>query len=69
MMSIELVIMLVTGLCIAGGLGSYYWSEQRYGQGIIDGINMLDSGRLQYESYYEDDQKYIKIDIKAEDEE
>lgn len=42
---------------------------KEYEKGIIDGINMYDSGRLTYEAYYEGDQKYIKIDIKAEDEE
>jgi len=42
---------------------------KEYEKGVIDGINMLDAGRLTYEAYYEGDQKYIKIDIKAEDEE
>jgi hypothetical protein len=42
---------------------------KEYEKGIIDGINMYDSGRLEYEAYYEGEQKFIKIDIKAEDEE
>ena len=68
-MSIEIVLMLIFFVGLSGGIVSYFYAEQRYGKGIIDGIQMLDSGRLTYTSYYEGDQKYLNIQIEPEDEE
>lgn len=70
MMSIDIVALLAASICLIGGLASWWYGEQQYGKGILDGIQMLDSGRLTYEAYYEDDQKYLKINIaELEDEE
>lgn len=70
MMSIDIVALLAASICLAGGVASWWYGEQQYGKGILDGIQMLDSGRLTYEAYYEDDQKYLKINIaELEDEE
>ena len=63
------ILLLVILVCLVGGIISYLYGEQRYGKGIIDGIQMLDAGRLTYTSYYEDDQKYLNIHIEPEDEE
>lgn len=70
MMSIDIVALLAASICLVGGVASWWYGEQQYGKGILDGIQMLDSGRLTYEAYYEDDQKYLKINIaELEDEE
>ena len=70
MMSIDIVALLAASICLAGGVASWWYGEHQYGKGILDGIQMLDSGRLTYEAYYEGDQKYLKINIaELEDEE
>jgi hypothetical protein len=69
MIAVEFIYLWAFLMIAVGGVIIWRHGEAQYGKGIIDGINMLDSGRLQYESYYEGDQKYIKIDIKPEDEE
>ena len=70
MMSIELVSLLVLAITLIGGIASYYYGENKYGKGILDGIQMYDSGRLTYEAFYEGDQKYLSINIaELEDEE
>jgi len=67
-MAIETVLLIVALIALAGGVASYFYGEQRYGKGIIDGIQMLDAGRLTYKSYYEGDDKYLNIQIEPEDE-
>jgi len=68
-MNIELVIMLILAICAVGGLASWWYGEQQYGKGILDGIQMHNSGRLTYTSYEENGQTMISINIKEEDEE
>ena len=70
MMSIDIVALLAASICLIGGLASWWYGEQQYGKGILDGIQMHNSGRLTYTTYEEDGQTMIKIDIQeAEDEE
>lgn len=70
MMSVDIVVLLILAICVAGGAASWYWGESQYGKGILDGIQMYDSGRLTYEAFYEGDQKYLSINIaELEDEE
>jgi len=67
MMSIELVSLLVLAITLVGGIASYYYGEDKYGKGILDGIQMHNSGRLTYTTYMEDGQEMLKIDIKEEE--
>jgi len=69
MMEFETVLTLVLSLCALGGYGSYRYGRQEYGKGILDGIQMLHTGRLTYESYMEGDVEMLSINIKEEDEE
>ena len=69
MMSIDIVALLAASICLIGGIVSWRYGEHQYGKGILDGIQMYDSGRLTYHSYYEGDQKYLTINIEPEDEE
>jgi hypothetical protein len=70
MMSIDIVALLAASICLIGGIVSWRYGEHQYGKGILDGIQMYDSGRLTYESFYEGDQKYLTINIaELEDEE
>jgi len=69
-MSIDLVMLLIAALCAAGGVASWWYGEQQYGKGILDGIQMHNSGRLKYTTYEEDGQTMINIKIdELEDEE
>ena len=69
-MNIEVVAIIISSICVIGGLASYWYGENQYGKGILDGIQMHNSGRLTYTTYEEDGQTMIKIDIQeAEDEE
>ena len=66
-MNIEVVAIIISSICVIGGLASYWYGENQYGKGILDGIQMHNSGRLTYTTYEEDGQTMIKIDIQEEE--
>lgn len=69
MMNIDIVLMIVIGICLIGGTASWWYGSQQYGKGILDGIQMHHQGRLTYKAYIEDGQEMLSINIKEEDEE
>ena len=68
-MSIEIVSLIILGICVAGGVGSWWYGSQQYGKGILDGIQMHHQGRLTYRPYIEDGKEMLSIQIAEEDEE
>ena len=66
---LEMFVIWFVLLMSVGGIIIWRHGESQYGKGILDGIQMYDSGRLTYHSYYEGDQKYLTINIEPEDEE
>ena len=69
MMDIEVALIIILGICVAGGIGSWWYGKQEYGKGILDGIQMHHQGRLTYKAYMEGDQEMLSINIKEENEE
>ena len=53
--SIEMFYLVLFLFGVAGGVGSWRYSEKRYDRGFLDAIQLHNQGRLTYTSYFNDE--------------
>ena len=65
MMSIDTVYLLLFMMSLIGAAATWWYGEQEFQKGIIEGVQMHKEGSLTYSSYYDDEGNEM-LDIRIE---